>query len=524
MHISVGLAFVLAFIAGFSYFARRFMGDLYLERAIVLGPVTGLIMGDMQTGLMLGGTMELIFMGAADIGGSVPPNLPIGSVLGTAFAISGGLSVQEALVIAIPAALLGSFFELLAKSVSTVFVSGAEYFADRGNTNGISAMVHIGNLAHFLADFLPVFVALSAGSQVVEGLGKAIPASVKTGISVAGNLLPALGFALLLSTLATTELLPFFFFGFVLAAYANFGVLGAAFVGLLIAAYYVMQQGGLQLVTPSEGEAESSIVSSQDQRTIYWRSFAIQSAFSFDRMQALGWTWALIPYLKKLYGDTEELRRALRRHLVFFNTHPWIPGPIFASVAELETRRARNPEEVDEASIQAVKGSLMGPLAGIGDSSFHGTWRPLMGGIAASMGLAGNPIAPLFFFLSTNIVHVWVRWFSQDRGFRYGSALFERVDAARLQNIMRGAAMAGLMGIGGLVGTWLNVTTPLAYTIQKSTVSIQGMLDSIMPKFLPLVVTLLVYWAIRRGARTVILMLILAIGGFALGALGILGT
>ncbi|MGA9193381.1 MAG: PTS system mannose/fructose/sorbose family transporter subunit IID [Anaerolineales bacterium] len=522
MHISMGLAFVLAFIAGFSYFSRRFMGDLYLERAIVLGPVTGLIMGDMQTGLMLGGTMELIFMGAADIGGSVPPNLPIGSVLGTAFAISGGLSVQEALVIAIPAALLGSFFELIAKSVSTIFVSGAEYFADRGNTNGVSAMVHTGNLAHFLADFLPVFVALSAGSQVVEGLGNAIPASVKTGIGVAGNLLPALGFALLLSTLATTELLPFFFFGFVLAAYANFGVLGAAFVGLLIAAYYIMQSGGLQLVGGKD-EGEASMVSGQDQRTIYWRSFAIQSAFSFDRMQALGWTWALIPFLKKLYGNTDELRRALRRHLVFFNTHPWIPGPIFASVAELEARRAKNPDEVDEQSIQGVKGSLMGPLAGIGDSSFHGTWRPLMGGIAASMGLQGNPIAPLFFFLSTNIVHVWVRWFSQDRGFRYGSQLFERVDAERLQTIMRGAAMAGLMGIGGLVGTWLSVTTPLAYTIQNSTVSIQSMLDSIMPKFLPLVVTLLTYWAIRRGARTVILMLVLAIGGFALGALGILG-
>src|SRR5574338_1167478 len=126
MEISVGLALILAFFAGFAYFSRRFMGDLYLERAIVLGPLTGLIMGDLQTGLLIGGTLELIFMGAADIGGSVPPNLPIGSVLGTAFAISGGLSLEEALVIAIPAALLGSFFELLAKTVSTVFVRSAE--------------------------------------------------------------------------------------------------------------------------------------------------------------------------------------------------------------------------------------------------------------------------------------------------------------------------------------------------------------------------------------------------------------
>ena len=73
MQISVGLSLILAFIAGFAYFSRRFMGDLYLERAIILGPLTGLIMGDLPTGLLIGGTLELIFMGAADIGGAVPP-------------------------------------------------------------------------------------------------------------------------------------------------------------------------------------------------------------------------------------------------------------------------------------------------------------------------------------------------------------------------------------------------------------------------------------------------------------------
>lgn len=524
MSIPIGTAFILAFFAGFAYFGRRFLGDLYLERAIVLGPLTGLIMGDLKTGLLVGGTMELIFMGASDIGGSVPPNLPVGTTLGTAFAISQGLQLQEALVIAVPAALLGSFFELLAKTISTIFVTGAERYADQGNGGGVALMVHLGNLVHFLADFIPTFVGLALGGQAIAALSASLPDSLRAGIGVAGNILPALGFGILLSTLATPALLPWFFLGFVLAAYAKFDVLGVAFVGILIAAIFVIQRGGLQLVRPAE-EAEKEVVSlvpPAARRQIFWRSFALQSAFSFDRMQALGFTWALMPFLKQIYGNTAEYARALRRHLTFFNTHMWIPGPIFAMVAELEARRAKNPEEVDVQSIQAVKGSLMGPLAGIGDSMFHGTLRPLLGGISASLALQGNPLAPLIFLFGTNIVHVYVRYFTQNYGFRLGGNLFERIDQAGLRRLMESAAIAGLMGVGGLVGTWLSITTPLAYTIQNSSVSIQGMLDSIMPKLLPLLTTLLVYWAIRRGVKTLTIMIILVIVGLVFGALKIL--
>jgi mannose/fructose/N-acetylgalactosamine-specific phosphotransferase system component IID len=120
-------------------------------------------------------------------------------------------------------------------------------------------------------------------------------------------------------------------------------------------------------------------------------------------------------------------------------------------------------------------------------------------------------------------VHFYVRYFSQNYGFRLGGNLFERIDQAGLRRLMESAAIAGLMGVGGLVGTWLNITTPLTYTIQNSAISIQGMLDSIMPKLLPLVTTLLVYWAIRRGVKTLTLMIILVIVGLVAGALKILG-
>jgi len=295
----------------------------------------------------------------------------------------------------------------------------------------------------------------------------------------------------------------------------------------MVAIIIVIQKGGIQILSPSgeaEKKEEASLVSRKEQTQIWVRSFALQSAFSFDRMQSLGFTWGLIPFLKKAYANNkEELKKALHRHLTFINTHPWIPGPIYASVAELEARKAEHPEEVDEQSIQAVKGSLMGPLAGVGDSTFHGTIRPLMGGVAASLALQGNPIAPILFFFGCNIPHVYVSWASMFYSFRLGGNLFERIDQEGLHRLMEGAAIAGLMGIGGLVGTWLSVTTPLTYVYDKFTFPIQSMFDSIMPKLLPLLLTLGVYWAVRRGVKTLTIMLVLAVGGIVLGALKILG-
>ena len=228
-------------------------------------------------------------------------------------------------------------------------------------------------------------------------------------------------------------------------------------------------------------------------------------------MQALGFTWGLIPFLKRIYGTTAELPKALRRHLAFFNTHPWIPGPIFAMVTDLEARRSQNPEEVTEASIQAVKGSTMGPLAGIGDSMFHGTLRPLMSGVSASLALVGNPIAPVLFLGVTNTVHVFARWFTLDQGFRLGGNLFERVDPAGLKRVLEGAAIAGLMAVGALVANWLSfgLSSTLVYKTGSYTLPIQNMLDGILPGLLPLLTTLGVYFTVRKGVKYTYIMLVL---------------
>ena len=527
---SFGTALILALLAGFAYFSRRFLGDMFLERPIVLGPITGLIMGDFHTGLLIGGTLELVFMGAADIGGSVPPNYNIGSVVGTALAIASGQGIETALLIAIPAALLGSFCEVLAKTFSVFFVNAAERLAEKGDDKGIVRMIHIGNAAHFLADAIPTFIALKLGAEAVKLIVDDIPAWLKSGITVAGNILPALGFALLLSTLASRVLFPFFFIGFLIPSYMKVSVLGVALLAFLIALiiqYWKKSETDdayqESRADPGSGPIAASVLSKRDIRSMFFRSFGIQSSFSFDRMQALGFTWTMLPLLRKLYKDRkDQFIAALKRHLAFFNTHPWIPGPIIALTADLEIKKAHG-QQVDEQAIQGLKSGLMGPIAGVGDSMFHGTLRPLMGGIAASLALQGNPIAPLLFFVSVNIVHVYVRWMTLQKGFQLGDRVLGVMSSSKMRQMMEGATMAGLMALGALTATWLNITTPLVYTVEKATVSIQSMLDGIVPKLLPLAVTLFVYWLIRKRIKTTHIMLILVVAGIVLGGLKILG-
>jgi mannose/fructose/sorbose-specific phosphotransferase system IID component len=526
---SMGIAFILAFLAGFAYLSRRFMGDMFLERPIILAPLTGLIMGDFQTGLIIGGTLELIFMGAADIGGSVPPNYNIGSIIGTALAIQSGQGIETALLIAVPAALLGSFCEVLAKTVSVFFVNHAERYADKGDSKRLSRMVLYGNTVHFLADAIPTFIALKLGADAVNVIVNDIPAWLKGGMTVAGNILPALGFALLLSSLASRALFPFFFIGFLIAAYLKVGVLGVALLAFMIALVIQYRKQETQEYTPEDNDEAAatslskSVLNKKDIRRMFFRSFGIQSAFSFDRMQALGFTWTMLPLLRKLYKEKSEgLRQALKRHMVFFNTHPWVPGPIIALTSEMEIKKARG-EDVDDQAIQGLKSGLMGPMAGVGDSMFHGTLRPLMGGVAASLALQGNPVAPLLFFVVVNAVHFYVRWFTLQKGFQLGERILGVMSSSGLRKIMEGATMAGLMSLGALVATWLNVTTPIAYNVQKASVSIQSMLDGILPKLLPLALTLLVFWLIRKQLKTTYIMLMLIAAGLVLGGLKILG-
>lgn len=263
-------------------------------------------------------------------------------------------------------------------------------------------------------------------------------------------------------------------------------------------------------------------VNQGDLRQLFWRSFGLQSAFNYERMQGLGFAWTMLPLINKLYKSKEDRAAAYKRHLSFFNTHPWTVGPILGMVASMEERVAAGEKGVDEEGIQAVKGGLMGPLAGIGDSLFFSTLRPIIAGVAVTLALTGNPLAPIFFVIAINIIHFWVRWSGIRQGYRLGDQFLGQMEGLQIQKWMESAAILGLMVLGALVASWLNVQTPMVYTMQSASVPVQKMLDGILPKALPLLSTWLVFAAIRKGKSPTTVMVAMVAIGLAGGYIGLL--
>lgn len=278
------------------------------------------------------------------------------------------------------------------------------------------------------------------------------------------------------------------------------------------------------MAVPAVKEAQNNVkkVTSGDLRQLFWRSFALQSAFNYERMQGLGFGWSLIPLIKKLYPNKDDQAQGYKRHLAFFNTHPWTVGPILGMVASMEERKAAGDTAVDEDGIQAIKGGLMGPLAGIGDSLFFSTLRPIIAGVAVTLALTGNFLAPFLFVLGINAIHFWVRWAGLQYGYKLGDRFLDEMEGIQVQKWMEGAAIVGLMVLGALVANWLNVSTPMVYTMQKSTVSVQKMLDGILPKALPLLATWLVFKYVRKGKSATIVMIALVLVGLVGGYFNII--
>lgn len=191
-------------------------------------------------------------------------------------------------------------------------------------------------------------------------------------------------------------------------------------------------------------------------RSVMWRSMFLQGSWNYERMQNGGWAYSLIPALKKLYPSGEEAKEALKRHLEFFNTHPYVAAPIIGVTLALEEERA-NGADIDDAAIQGVKVGVMGPLAGIGDPVFWFTVRPIVGAIAASLATGGSIIAPLFFFIVWNAIRIAFLWYTQEFGYKSGSAITKDLGGGLLQTVTKGASILGMFVLGVLIQRWVTI-------------------------------------------------------------------
>ena len=227
------LIVIVTMVAAIDQF--NFLESLY--RPIVVGPVIGAIMGDLTTGLAIGASYELMMIGAMPVGGAQPPNAVIGGVMATVFGISLGLDVDAALPLAIPFALLGQYAVTILFTAMSPLMHKADQCAENADTKGIDRINYFAMAALAILFALIVLAGMWFGSAVGEQLTTLLPDWVWTGLSAAGKMMPALGFAILLRVMLSKDYLMFVFLGFVLVAYLQLPLLAVAILGVIVAVY-----------------------------------------------------------------------------------------------------------------------------------------------------------------------------------------------------------------------------------------------------------------------------------------------
>lgn len=232
--------FLVALVAALVYMESRIGGQHMLDRPIVIGPLVGLIMGDPTTGLVVGGELELVWMGLNGIGTTTPPNVVVGSALATALAISTNASYETTLALAVPIAVVAQLCDIAAPVVNTFFAHYADRCAEARNYRGVEMAIWGGATVYFLFKFVPVFLGFVLGSGVITQFVDLIPSVVQDGLNQSGNLLPALGVAMLIQLTWDRKFGVFLFLGFALAAFLNISTIGAAFFGAVCAVVYYM--------------------------------------------------------------------------------------------------------------------------------------------------------------------------------------------------------------------------------------------------------------------------------------------
>lgn len=227
-------ALLIGLIAGLAYMDSRIFGENFLGRPIVIAPLVGLVLGDFKEGLIVGGTLELIFIGIIGVGATVPADVITGSVAGTIFALTLGEGPEMAATLAVPVSLLSVHCINLAKVTNSYWINKADKIAETGNLSAIEWLHRGGYLVLFLCMFIPNFIIAYFGATFTETISNSIPVWLTDGLSAGGGLLTAIGFAMILQMILKRSLVPYFIGGFILVTYFGLDITAVTVIGVLI--------------------------------------------------------------------------------------------------------------------------------------------------------------------------------------------------------------------------------------------------------------------------------------------------
>ena len=234
---------------------EQFDGLQTLHRPIFSGLVIGLILGDIQKGLIVGGSLELVWMGLVPLAGAQPPNIVVGGVFGVSLALLSGLDAEQAIGLAFPLAVIGQMIVTLMFSLYSGMMKVGDKAAEEANTTGVDSLVYIQLLIRFVLFGGITFLFVYFGADSIKAIIEALPAKLVAGFGTAGGMMPAIGFALLLNIMLKKEFFGFLIVGFVLSAYLKLDLIAVTLVAISMALYeYYSSSKAVEKVIANEEE------------------------------------------------------------------------------------------------------------------------------------------------------------------------------------------------------------------------------------------------------------------------------
>lgn len=496
-------ALLIAIVMGLLLTENLGYGHIQISRPVFAGPIIGLLMGDLQTGLIVGGTVELMFMGVFPVGGSVPPNAQFAGMMSTVLAIASGSKPEVGIALAYPIGVFAQFVLLLDYNLNLVFIHGADRKIKEGNIDAVNSHLYMCVLGIFLTWTFSSFLGTYFGGTWVESLYNTLPEFIRRGLSIAGGIMPAMGMAMLLKMMDFKKLWCFFAIGYVLSAYLGLSILAIAILSIAVVfAIYILGKKDDETEVEDEVEEKSqvpqnSILTKKDLNRINLRSYFLSACLNYERYQGLGYCYTILPALKKLYkGD--DLKEAVIRNTEFYNSHLWVNNIVVGVSVALEEQRALG-EPITGQVISATKAGLMGPLAGLGDSFFKGVVVTITGAFAASLAIDGNPIAPFVFIIPNLIICILTKYYGTMYGYKFGTKVIMKLKKSNvIQKLIDSSTIVGLMVAAGLVTNYVKISLTKVLNFGGKEIILDDLVNSLLPKLLPYAMVFLYYYIIKK--------------------------
>lgn len=281
----------------------------------------------------------------------------------------------------------------------------------------------------------------------------------------------------------------------------------------------VQEPADMEQTAARAAGAEIPPITKKDVNRLFFRWYVrAEMSNSFERLQSLSFCSSMVPALKKLYPDKEQRAEALKRNLQFFNTEGIFGSAIHGTVLAMEEQKARG-EDIPDDMITNIKTGLMGPMAGIGDTLTWGIIRPILLGLAASFAMQGSVLGILFPFAFVIITYIIGNYIC-NMGYKLGrNSVKQLLQGGLINDVIYGAGIVGMFMMGALAASYVDISTPLQFTINGEEMVVQDMLDEIVKGLLPLGFVMGSYFFLKKFPYKILWLLLIIVAICLLGSL-----